>query len=157
LAAVAPRGASTADSANFPKCATRALVVWLDTRAGGAAGSIYYKLEFTNLSEHRCTLRGFPGVSAIQLTGRQLGTAALRSPRAPVRTASLAHGRTASAVLQIANVENFPKASCRPVTAAGLRVYPPSQRESKIVPFPFRACSRTGPAYLHVEAVRRAM
>jgi hypothetical protein len=44
-------------------------------------------------------------------------------------------------------------AECRPVTAAGLRVYPPNQKGSKVVPFPFRACSRVRPVYLHVQAV----
>jgi hypothetical protein len=41
-----------------------------------AAGSIYYHLEFTNLSGRACTLVGYPGVSAINLSGHQLGSAA---------------------------------------------------------------------------------
>jgi hypothetical protein len=37
-----------------------------------------------------------------------------------------------------------------------LRVYPPGETRSKVVPFPFRACARSGPVYLHVEALTRA-
>jgi hypothetical protein len=43
------------------------------------------------------------------------------------------------------------------VNAGGLRVYPPGQTASKLVPFPFRACSRSGPGYLSVEAVQKGI
>lgn len=133
-------------------CSTSKLVVWLDTQGSGAAGSVYYKLHFTNLSGHRCRLSGYPGVSAVDLHGKQLGSAASRIP-AHGRSLKLAPGATATAVLQIAQVVNFTPSACRKVTAAGLRVYPPNQRASKIVPFPFDACSRRGPVYLHVKPV----
>jgi hypothetical protein len=145
--------AGAASTARAGKCATSGLVVWLDTHGNGAAGSTYYSLEFTNLSGHRCTLFGYPGVSAVDLGGRQLGIAGSRDAHTPSRTVNLAAGKTASAVLQVTDPGVFPKTSCRPVTAAGLRVYPPNQTEPRVVPFPFSACSGSGPAYLHVEAV----
>ncbi len=37
---------------------------------------MYMRLEFTNLSGHACTLRRFPGVSAITRNGRELGSPA---------------------------------------------------------------------------------
>ena len=151
LATTAARAAAT------PRCATSQLVVWLDTRGNGTAGSTYYNLEFTNLSGHRCTLLGYPGVSGVDLRGRRLGTPARRNPHAPVRAVGLAPGASASAVLQITDTGVFPRRSCRVVSAGGLRVYPPAQIRSKVVPFPFRACSRPGPAYLHVEAVGKAV
>jgi uncharacterized protein DUF4232 len=134
-------------------CASSQLVVWLDTEGDGAAGSVYYHLEFTNLSAHACTLGGFAGVSAVSLAARQIGAAAGRSGTSPARVVTLASGATASAVLQISQAANYPAATCRAVTAAGLRVYPPNRTSAKIVPFPFRACSRTGPVVLHVGAV----
>ena len=73
-----------------------------------------------------------------------------------MRTLVLASGGTASAVLQINDVGVFTSSVCRPLTAAGLRVYPPNATEAKVVPFPFRACSHPGSAYLHVEAVTPA-
>jgi hypothetical protein len=97
-------------------------------------------------------LDGFPGVSAVDLAGRQLGSAASRSGTRP-GAVDIVPGGTASAVLRIAQAANFPRAACRPTTAAGLRVYPPDATASKVVPFPFSACSRPGPTYLSVEAV----
>jgi hypothetical protein len=149
VAAASPAAASTT-----PRCATSSLVVWLDTQGEGAAGSVFYKLEFTNLSKRACRLFGYPGVSAVDLPGRQLGSAAARNRSFTPRPVTLARGATATAALQIAQALNFPASSCRAVTAAGLRVFPPNQTASKVVPFPFRACSRAGPVYLTVQAVR---
>lgn len=150
---LAPAGATAA--ASTPRCATSGLVVWLDTQGNGAAGSIYYNLKFTNLSGHACTLFGYPGVSAVDLGGHQLGSAASRNAAHKPRVVSLANGATATAVLRIAEAGNFPVSTCRPVTAAGLRVYPPNQTAAKVVPFLFRACSRRGPVYLSVEVVQK--
>src|SRR5581483_3616965 len=65
--------ASATSAAAPPPCAAAGLVVWLDTREGRAAGSVYYRLELTNLGARTCSLRGYPGVSAVDLAGRQLG------------------------------------------------------------------------------------
>jgi Protein of unknown function (DUF4232) len=145
-------GAATA--AATPSCSSSGLVVWLNTQGNGAAGSTFYRLEFTNLSTRACTLGGYPGVSAVSIGGRQLGRAASRDHSRAPRTVRIARGATATALLRIVNVGNFPRSACRPVTAAGLRVYPPNQGAAKAVPFPFRACSRSGPGFLSVRAVR---
>jgi hypothetical protein len=129
--------------------------VWLATNdGGGAAGSDFYTVNITNLSRDPCTLAGYPGVSAVDLRGRRLGSSAGRNPQEPPRVVTLRAGETASAVLQISQAANFPTGACHPVTAAGLRVYPPNAFKSKVVPVPFPACSRRGPVYLHVERVR---
>ena len=137
-------------------CSSGTLVAWLNTQGSGAgAGSSYYKLEFTNLSAHACTLRGYPGVSAITANGRQLGSAGARNPAHSTRTVVLAGGDSAVAVLQITDARNFPPASCRLVTAAGIRVYAPGTTQAKTVPFPFPTCAKAGPVTLHVESVQR--
>lgn len=137
-----------------PRCATGGLVVWMDTQGNGTAGSSFFTLRFTNLSGRACTLLGYPGVSAVDLHGRQVGKAATREPMR-ARVVSVARGATATAILRIVDADNFPAGVCRQVTAAGLRVYPPGQRTAKTIPFPFRACSRAaGPAYLHVRPVK---
>jgi hypothetical protein len=134
----------------------RHLVVWIGTNeGGGAAGSVFYNVNFTNLSARACTLAGYPGVSAVDLGGRQLGSPAGRNSQQPLRVVTLRPGATVSAVLQISQAVNFPSSACHPVTAAGLRVYPPNAFASKIVPIPFSACSRRGPVFLHIERVRR--
>ena len=152
VAALACATAAPARSASRA-CATGGLVVWMDTNGDGAAGTVYYHLEFTNLSGHTCTLRGFPGVSAVKLGGGRIGSAAGRDPAIPVKTISIANGRTAKAILGIVSAGNFPSSKCRQTTAAGLRVYPPNQTASKVVPFPFAACSHKGPIFLRVRAV----
>jgi hypothetical protein len=134
------------------RCTTGGLVVWMDTQGDAAAGTTYFKLKLTNQSGRTCTLRGYPGVSAVNLAGRRLGSAGTRNPSS-TPTVSLASGATANVTLGIVVAGNYPPATCRPVPAAGIRVYPPGSTASKIVPLPFTACSRRGPVILHVKAV----
>jgi hypothetical protein len=156
--ALASAGSAARPDANglAPLCETPGLVIWLDTNGNGTAGTIFFKLHFTNLSGHTCTLNGFPFLFAVNLTGHQVGPrATFRRPPSP-HLVRLANGKTATAVLGIVETGNFPRKACRPVTAAGLRVFPPNQTRSKLVPFPFSACSRPhGPASLNVGAVTR--
>ncbi len=135
----------------LPKaCATAGLVVWAYAdHGGGYAGGYAYTIGFTNLSGHACTLRGYPGVSAVSLAGQQLGSPAGRGSRTPA-TVTLASGATATARLDIGDAG----ALCQPVTAAGLRVYPPGQRAAKIVPIPFGACPHAGPVWMGVGPVQ---
>jgi hypothetical protein len=123
-----------------PACTTSGLVIWL-TGGDAAAGTAYYKLEFTNLSGSTCTLVGYPGVSGVGLTGAQIGPSAIRAGTAP-SVVTVANGATATATLGIVDVGLYPKSKCGPVTAAGVRVYPPNQTRSKVVPVPFGACAK---------------
>ena len=146
-------GARTTDAA-VASCKTSGLVVWLDTRGNAAAGSVFYTLKFTNQSGQTCSLIGYPGVSAVDLRGHRLGSAGSRTPSG-VHLVSLPNGATASALLRIVQAANFPQSACHRVAAGGLRIYPPNQTASKVIPIPFEACSRTGPVYLSVKAVAR--
>lgn len=143
------RGAHSASAT----CKTSGLVVWLNTEGNGAAGSVFYKLQLTNLSGHSCVLHGYPGVSAVNLAGKRLGKSASHEKVGKVKSVTLKQGGTATATLRVVEAGNFPTGKCRPTTAAGLRVYPPGQSKSKVVPFPFAACSRSGPSFLSVRAV----
>lgn len=155
--------AAHAAAATTPACATAGLVVWLDVPAGnGYAGGTYYYLEFTNLSGHACTLHGSPGVSAVSLSGHQLGSPARGDYSGSPSAVVLASGATATAKLQISDPGDFGN-SCfmtgsqpgpgnpgQLPTAAGLRVYPPNQFKSKVVPYPFAACAHAGPVWIGV-------
>jgi hypothetical protein len=153
--------------AGLPSCTTANLDVWLNTEGNGAAGSTYYNVNFTNLSAHACTLHGYPGISAVTQAGIQLGSAAGRNPEhvpavVTLTSAKTANGfqddtthNTATVILQIAVAENFTASACAPITAAGLRIYPPGQKESTVVPFPFVACASSGSVYLHTEAIEK--
>ena len=170
VAALAPAAALAAtsspaaqDATATASCATSGLVVWLNVPPGSDyAGGAYYDLEFTNLSGHACTLRGYPGVSAVGLSGRELGSPAGRGT-AKTTTVRLASGGTATAELQITDTSNYsqcfqrlPQGPGRPgvlPTAAGLRVYPPNQTASKVIPYPLQACAHTGPVWIHTGPV----
>lgn len=155
VALAAPGSPTGAASRAAPRaCETPGLVIWLNTNGSGTAGSTFYHLEFTNLSGHRCTLNGFPFVRAIDLRRHRLGSRAAFEHRTP-HAVTIGRGKTARAILQIVDAGNFPASACHPVTAAGLRVYPPNQTRSKVIPFPFSACSRRGPVYLIVRPVRK--
>ena len=145
FAGVPAAGAAT------PRCQTGGLVVWLNTEGNGTAGTIFYTLNFTNLSGHTCTLRGYPGVSAVNLGGHLLGSPASRLSGHPVRTITVRNGRTASATLGAVDTGALP--SCAMATAAGLRVFPPNSTVSRTIPFPFPACSNTGATFLRVDPV----
>jgi Protein of unknown function (DUF4232) len=141
--------------AGIPRCTTSGLVIWLNNESNGTLGSVYYKLELTNLSGHTCTLSGYPGVSAVNLAGHQVGRSAAREPFRKPRLVTLAGGTLAGGTVAIAMLRIVVAGlapGCHPVIAAGLRVYPPGQSTSKLVPFPFETCSR---AYgiLDVQAV----
>jgi hypothetical protein len=148
---------AVAKTAAAPACTTRQLVATIGS-PNGAAGSIYYKLTFTNLGS-ACTLAGYPGVSAVNVEGAQLGSPATRSGSGS-RTITLKAASinsvfpTASATLQIVEAGNFPTARCNQTLAAGLRVYPPGQKAALVVPLPFDACAKTGTTYLAIGAVK---
>ena len=146
-----PAGASAATT---PACRTGQLVSFV-SGSNGTAGSIVYTLRFDNLGP-TCTLTGYPGVSAVNLKGKQLGKPAGKSGGAghTVRLAGPHDGTWGSTTTQVQIVEagNFPTAKCEPALAAGLRVYPPNQTAALAVPLPFEACT-TGQSFMSVKAV----
>jgi len=151
----------TADTTPAAPAAVRActasdLGAWVAvTQGNGAAGSIFYPLQFTNLSRHACAMRGFPGVSAINRSGHQLGRPASWDHVIPVRTVVLAPGATAHAILRYGDVAVATSPGCHPTFRTfELRIYPPGQRHATYAAFSLEACSHAGPVYLGVEAVQ---
>lgn len=138
-----------------PECQAADLGVWVAVDQGnGTAGSTYFPLQFTNLSRHYCSLRGFPGVSAINSNGKQLGSPASWSHVTPVRTVVLAPGATAHTLLQYGDVQVETAPGCGlAATAFELRVYPPGQRSATHAAFDLPVCSHAGPIYLNVEPI----
>ena len=143
-----PPAATTATV--IPRCHRAALTAWLGLPRGFTNGSNYYQLEISNISGAACTLYGYPGVSAVNAHGRQLGSAAAREHTVPTRLVTLAPGATAHAVLSISHIYDFGPAICHPATAVRLRVYAPGDYFALELPFSFRACTKRGLAYLHV-------
>jgi Protein of unknown function (DUF4232) len=139
-------------AAAIPKCTASDLGVWLAVDQGnGALGTIYYPLEFTNLSQHTCSLFGYPGVSAISQNGHQLGSSARWGSLAGAHTVNLAPGATAHTMLAYHDAVVTTEPGCDPVyTAELLRVYPPGQYNATYAAFSFEACSHAGPVYMSI-------
>jgi hypothetical protein len=139
-----------------PACTAAALGAWVAvTQGNGAAGSVFYPLQFTNLSRHACAMRGFPGVSAIDRNGHQLGSPAGWDHVIPARTVVLAPGATAHTILRWSDAEVTTAPGCHPVFSTfELRVFPPGQRQATFAAFDLEACSHAGPVYLDVETVQ---
>ena len=97
-------------------------------------------------------MRGFPGVSSVDAAGRQIGSPALWEP-GTVRTIVLAPRGSASATYGQAQALNFPRARCHPVSARGLRVYPPNETHSRLLASKHLACSSTRVVDSSVRAV----
>ena len=161
LAASSSGAALAADTMPAAPAAVRActasdLGAWVAvTQGNGAAGSIFYPLQFTNLSRHACAMRGFPGVSAIDRNGHQLGSPASWDHAAPARTVVLAPGATAHSILRWSDATVATSPGCHPVSSPfELRIYPPGQYRATYAAFGLKACSHAGPAYLGVETIQ---
>jgi Protein of unknown function (DUF4232) len=151
-AAYAATSSSSAPAALIPRCAASDLGVWVAIDQGnGAAGTIYYPLEFTNLSQHTCYLYGYPGVSALDVNGNQLGSPADWGSLAGARIVNLAPGATAHTILGYHDVVVGTGPECAAVKqAVELRVYPPDQRSATHAAFPVPACAHRGPIYMSI-------
>jgi hypothetical protein len=111
--------------------------------AQGYAGGVYQVITFTNTSGTSCTLLGYPGVSLVSgPSNTQIGLAAKRSTATPVKLVTLAPGATGNALLQIVDALNYPPASCAPTKATALRVYPPNQTASVLLPNTSNGCAK---------------
>jgi hypothetical protein len=135
-------------------CPASGLVVWAGPEpGGGAAGSVYYRIEFTNLSTATCTLSGYPKVNAVDLKGRRIGAFASHEKKA-AKQVTLAPGQSASATLRIVDALNFPADKCKATTAAGLRVAIPGGSGNKIAPLAFETCVKATTKTLSVAPVQ---
>jgi len=139
-------------------CQSAALKVTVDTsQAGGAAGSVYYPVNFTNTSGAPCGLYGYPGMSFVTAdgsAGQQIGAAAQRDPAFGDLPVRLPADGVAHAWLQIAQAGNYPAPACQPLTAHWLRVFPPGDTAATYVGVSFSACALASAPLLTVTPVR---
>jgi hypothetical protein len=164
LVAVAPAGAHTARTAAGAHtagtaagaaaapaaCTSSQLEIWIGDGPGGAtAGTIYYPLEFSNISHRSCSLDGYPGLSEVNNNGKPIAQPARRvsGHYTPV---SLAPGATAHAIF---GVVDWGALCSKQVTASGIKVYAPNTKTAQTLDgFPYGACASKG--VLVVEPVR---
>jgi hypothetical protein len=100
-------------------------------------GNIYTTLVLRNAGHVACLVQGYPGVSLVDRHGRQIGRAA-RRVAAPTKPIILKPGGTASTVIRTLN-PGVGTTNCLAPSAA-VRVYPPDQRASLLVPVRLSEC-----------------
>jgi hypothetical protein len=130
-----------------PGCGAASTQVWLGLPGDGTAGAVFYQLEISNVGHSTCSLFGYPGVSAVNGNGRQVGLPASHSG---VRhTVILRPGATSHVVLAVGDAGAF---CAHPVQAAQLRVFPPNQTHSQLVELRVQVCPHR--VTMHVLPVR---
>jgi hypothetical protein len=129
-------------------CHSQSTRVWDAQPGDGGAGSFHYDLEFSNVGHSACTFAGYPGISALDSHGNQVGLPATRMfPKGT--TLTLQPGDTAHVILRVVDAGNI----CQhPVNAVSLKIFPPGQFSAQHLPFPTQACP--GHSVLSVDALQ---
>jgi Protein of unknown function (DUF4232) len=141
-------------AARTPAATSAGLEVWVGRDLSqGAAGTLVFPLEFTNITGHAMTIRGYPGVSALNASGKQLGAAAGWDAVYPAKTITIPAGGTVHANLFYSDVLTSTPSN-KPATAAILRVYPPNQTTARTTYFSLPVTTKAGVVDLHVTVIR---
>ncbi|MFG1789908.1 DUF4232 domain-containing protein [Nocardia sp. NPDC049149] len=121
-------------------------------RQGGAAGSIYVPVVFTNTGKTPCTLAGYPDISlAAGTPPTPLGPAAdHKTDSTAPASVTLAPTEAAHATLRYAQAGNF---DCERTPAQYLLVSPPAQ-PARPLPFSVDACTKPAHQLLHVDPIK---
>jgi Protein of unknown function (DUF4232) len=120
-----PAPAAPASSGPSP-CSTTGLRLTVGA-SNGAAGTIFYPLDFTNVSGSACTMFGYPGAAFVSAPGGGLiGAPARRRPPAATAQVTVGPGATAHATLAVSDVLIGNNCQHR-VPVKWVQVYPPGQ------------------------------
>ena len=121
-------------------CATRDLKLTVGA-ASGAAGTIFYPLDFTNTSGSACTMFGYPGVAFVSSPGgNQIGAPANRRVAAAPTVITVASGATAHATLAVSDV--LIGNNCKHQQQVNwVQVYPPDQFSALSAPLSRQGCA----------------
>jgi hypothetical protein len=139
--------------AGTAECATASLRVSIG-RSGVAAGTAYFSLDLTNVSASTCFVQGYPGVSLVTAgdsSSEQVGAAGRRDPATPSAMIILAPGSTAHSFLGVGTAADYASATCDPVTAHWLKVFPPDQFAATYVQFAATTCASRSVTLLSIQ------
>jgi len=146
LAAPSAPIASARAAAHASTCTSVHTRIWYGQPGDAAAGHSFIQLELSNIGHATCTFFGFPGVSALNSHGHQVGHPATHTGRRIGVT--LRPGGTTHVVLVITDASIV---CSHPVRATDLRVFPPGQFHSQTVPLATGQC--LGKSVLSVDSV----
>ncbi|MFI6040027.1 DUF4232 domain-containing protein [Nocardia sp. NPDC051321] len=135
-----------------PTCAPGDLTVSLGQQ-GGAAGSIYIPIVFTNTGTAPCALSGYPGVSlATGTPPTPIGPPAEPdTASATPQPVTLAPTQAAHAILRYSQAGNY---DCDRAPAHYLLINPPNQATPSPHPFTAEACVKPAYLLLHVDYIK---
>jgi hypothetical protein len=122
--------------------------------ANGAAGTIFYPLDFTNTSGSACTMYGYPGVAFVSSPGgSQIGAPASRRVAAAPTVITVAPGATAHATLAVSDV--LIGNNCKhQLQVHWVQVYPPDQYSALFARLRRQGCANRSLVTMHVNTVR---
>jgi len=132
----APAPASSTAPPSVRPCDAAALRLTAG-RVDAGAGQRYVAVILTNTTTVACTVRGYPGVAALDAAGRQVTQA--RRVAGPSATVQLEPGGTASAVVHATAVPSGTATAC-PADYPALLVTPPDTRTSQRVAVTLPSC-----------------
>jgi hypothetical protein len=144
---------ASASAVGAAACTTAELKTSTGNGGGGAAGSFYSFIDFTNTSSAPCTLYGYPGVSLTTASGAQIGAAATRNAATAPTLVTLAPGATANAELRMTDPTVYPTGKCQPATSAYLKIYPPNQTQPVQISFKGGTCASSSVKMLAIGVV----
>jgi hypothetical protein len=151
--AASPAAPANPGSVGPAGCLTSALRASLGT-AQGTAGSAYQVIILANVSGKTCALYGYPGVSFVSgVGGSQIGKDAARDRTTAPKVVTLAPGHSGSFALRVVDAAALPAASCDPVTANWLKIFPPENTAALYVGYTAHACASKTASILTIRAV----
>jgi Protein of unknown function (DUF4232) len=122
--------------------------------SNGAAGTVYYPLDFTNTSSSTCTMYGYPRVAFVNPAGgSQVGAAAGRASSTAPALVTLAPGATAHATLAVSDVLIGDNCLSYQVQVSWVQVYPPDQYSALFAPLSRQGCADPSLVTMHVDTV----
>jgi hypothetical protein len=156
IVAARPGPASPVAAVTDSACTTSGLQAWVgkvSVPTVDIPGTVNYALEFKNVSDRTCVMKGYPDVEAFG-DARAIGSPATLDTAVRPIAVTLAPGATAHAMLRYTGSGWFGAAACRLVDAPELRISPPDQANAMVVHWRIQACSQLGFHFLSVEAVQ---
>lgn len=140
-------------SSGPPQCTTADLRLTVG-QSNGAAGTIYYPLDFTNTSSLACTMYGYPGVAFVSSPhGSQIGVPAGRQSATGPVLVTLAPGATAHATLGVSDVLISNNCLHHQVQVHWVQVFPPGQYSALFARLSRQGCADHSLVTMHVDAV----
>jgi hypothetical protein len=105
----------------------------------GAAGTLYSSLVLTNKSSQECALVGYPGVSLVDMNGKQIGQPASRDTSKPANPVIIEPGKTANATIGTHDPGAYGPGACSGLSQS-VKVYPPGDTQALSATFEETYC-----------------